>query len=85
MTEDTQTPKAKPKRKPVGRPALKKEDRENPSTRGGKLLKVVYDSQRDLYKIHFTSGGELPRKLKGHFTRHEFANQKIREYLDSRS
>lgn len=85
MSEEKQVNVVQKKKRTVGRPAMKKEDFENPRTDGGKLLKVVKDPRADLYKIHFTSGGQLPKSLEGHFTREEYANQKIKEYLNSGS
>jgi hypothetical protein len=49
----------------------------------GKEVSYRY-SNTGLYEIYFTSGGELPDKLRGKFTDPAIAEKFIQEYVDSR-
>lgn len=50
-------------------------------TKGGKEIRAVHDDERSLWHIEFTSGGILPRELKGQFTGEPTARHAIRQYL----
>lgn len=50
-------------------------------TKGGKNIEIYTDSNSSLYRIKFTSGGELPWELGGLFTSTVFADIAIKGYL----
>lgn len=51
-------------------------------TPNGKEIQIVGD--RTLYKIQFSTGGQLPKELQGLFTSHTEAKRKIDQYLEKK-
>lgn len=50
-------------------------------TPNGKELKIYHVKNTALYKVAFTSGGELPEELSGMYTSPKFAQDAIEAYL----
>jgi len=53
-------------------------------TENGKELKIYHVKNTALYKVAFTSGGELPEELSGMYTSPMFAEADIKAYLARR-
>ena len=51
------------------------------TTKGGKEISVVRDTNSQHLKIQFASGGQLPEELSGIYTSESFAEQAIRGYI----
>lgn len=54
------------------------------TTKNGKDITVVYDKVLNMYKIQFTSGGQLPDFLTGMYTSESAATHDINVYLNSK-
>lgn len=54
-------------------------------TSNGKEIEVVPLNGYNLFKVQFNSGGQLPKELKGTFTKAEYAQKAIDKYLDSKA
>jgi hypothetical protein len=50
-------------------------------TDNGKELKIYHVKNTALYKVAFTTGGELPAELQGMYTSPKFAQDAIEAYL----
>ena len=53
-------------------------------TPAGKELEIVNLSGYNLFKIQFTSGGQLPDYMSGTYTKKEYAQKDIDTYLASK-
>ena len=51
-------------------------------TAGGKKFDIVPVNGYNMFKIQFTSGGQLPESLQGTFTKREYALKAIDLYLE---
>jgi hypothetical protein len=49
---------------------------------GGKVIEVVPEGQTSLFKVQFSSGGELPSSLRGRYTNLSHAVRDVRLYAD---
>tara|TARA_R100001594_G_scaffold55044_1_gene88653 strand:+ start:1321 stop:1554 length:234 start_codon:yes stop_codon:yes gene_type:complete len=51
------------------------------TTKGGKEIELVRDPRSNLWKVQFTSGGQIPEALAGVYTNETFGNTAIASYL----
>ena len=51
------------------------------TTKGGKVIELVRDPRSNLWKVQFTSGGQIPEALAGVYTNETFGNTAIASYL----
>lgn len=52
-------------------------------TPNGKQIATFVEANSPMYRIKFTTGGELPSELQGVFTSEKFADRAIKAYLQS--
>lgn len=54
-------------------------------TPNGKTITSFRDARTTMWKIKFTSGGELPADLAGEYTHEQGADNAIRVYLNTKT